>query len=645
MSQGRPLRILLVQENIQSARYTRFLLEEAGYVVDWRSAVTPDLLRTESLSDAVLFDVHCLDREELAGQRLMREHPRWRTVPSLVAAVVPNRDTRMLLRSLGADEVIPKPFSAQELVIRLQALFRVASPTLPLPAREDEYAQRPAFHHERVQFAASHTSPEAVEATLLQLLRSLRRVMAFDVGYVCAEGAHDRYCVVAHVGDATCNNARWYVPGMSYTGWIVEQKQPLVVPDIDKEGRVRMLGRERGGNRHFHSFLGVPIVREEHVIGTVEVAFYRPSATNRQILEAMERAGQIASLALSNEQARRELTRQVGRGSGNDHEESEILPLVCQSAAMQEVLRVASRVRESAVPILLTGETGTGKGVMARYLHQSAARRRHPFVAISCATIPEAFQSRELFGIENLAVPGVEGRAGRFEECGEGTLFLDEVGHMPLSLQTKLLRVLDERQFSRIGASVPLHFGGRVVAATSADLKAAMQAGTFLPELYHRLALIELHMPPLRARREDIDTLAQHFNERFRLEQKLPVTELSMRCLRQLALQPWPGNVRELKNAIERSILLSDGAELTPPIVLSEVADQLPFSVGPLLDHAIENQWSAFDLENRYARYVYEQAGRNKAQACRVLKINYRTLCNHLEGEGEASSPNAARPN
>lgn len=636
MSRGHTLRVLLVQENIQSARYTRILLEEAGYLVDWRPAMTPDLLRHESLSDAVLFDFHCLDREALAGQQMMRVHPRWRSVPSLVVASINDRETRLLLQSLGADEVIPKPFSAQELIIRLQALFRATSPTPTMPARETAYAARPAFIRELAQFAASHTSPEAMEATMLQLLRSLRHTMNFDVGYVCAEGAPDRYCVVAHVGDATCNNARWYAPGMSYTGWIVEHKRPLIVPNIDKEARVRMLGRELGGNRHFHSFLGVPILRDEHVIGTVEVGFYRPSATNGQILQAMERAGHICSLALSNEQARRELTRQVGRGSSKDHEEIEMLPFVCRSAAMQEVMRVASRVRESSVPILLTGETGTGKGVMARYLHQSSARRQYPFVVISCATIPEAFQSKELFGIDQSAAPGIDACAGRFEECGEGTLLLDEVDHMPLSLQAKLLRVLDERQFSRTGGPTPLYFAGRVIATTSADLQAAIQAGTFLRELYHRLALIELCLPPLRTRCEDMPALVQHFNERFRLEQKLPMTELSGRLLRQLAVQPWPGNVRELKNAIERSILLSDGDEFTSQAALTHGSSQAVFSLDPMLEHAMENQLSVSDLEHQYARYVYEQVGRNKAKACRLLKINYRTLCNHLALEEHA---------
>ncbi len=645
MPHGRTRRILLVQENIQSARYTRFLLEEAGYLVDWRPTVTPEMLRTESPSDAVLFDFHFLDGGELSGQRMMREHPGWRAVPLLVAASVSDRETRLLLRSQGADEVIPKPFSAQELIIRLEALFRATSPSLPIPNPKAESTVNPAFLRQLAQFAASHTSPEAMEATMVQLLLFLRGAMAFDVGYVCAEGASGRYCVVAHVGDATCKNARWYVPGMSYTGWIAEHKQALVVPDIDKEDRVRMLGRERGGNRHFHSFLGVPILRDEHVIGTVEVAFYRPGAPNERTLHAMERAGQIAALALSNSQARRELTRQVGRGSNNDQEEIEMLPLVCQSAAMQDVLRAASRVRESAVPVLVTGETGTGKGVMARYLHQSTARRRQPFVWISCATIPESFQFRELFGIEKSIGPGIDGRAGRLEECGQGTLFLDEVGHMSLSLQAKLLRVLDDRQFSRVGANTVLHFAGRVVAATSVNLQAAIQAGTFLPELYHRLALIELCLPPLRQRSEDIPALAQHFNERFRLEQRLPVTELSAYQLWQLTTLPWPGNVRELKNAVERSILLSDGAEFALPGTCAPVAHQADFNLEHVLAHAMENQWSVPDLEQQYARYIYEQVGRNKAQACRILKINYRTLCNHLGSKGEALPSVISRPN
>ncbi len=624
-------RILMVQENIQSARYTRFLLEEAGYLVDWRPAMTAALLRAESPSDAVLFDLHFLDREELAAYRMMREHPRWRAVPSVVAANMFDRDTRLLLRSLGADEVLIKPFGAQELLIRLQALFRGVSPAPG--GHELEAAKRPGSIHELVEYASSHASPAAVEAIMVQLLRSLRREIAFDVGYVCAEGAPHRYSIVAHLGDATCNNARWYEPGMSYTGWIAQHKQPLIVPNIDLEARVRMLGRERGGNRNFHSFLGVPIMQREEVIGTMEVAFYRTSAPDGHSLQALEVAGQIASLALSNVQARRELTVQVGRGAGNNSEEIEILPVVCQSLAMQRVLRIAARVRDSAVPVLITGETGSGKGIIARYLHQTAGRRQQPFINISCATVPETLQSREMFGIEKGVAPGVDARAGRFEQCAAGTLFLDEVGHMPLSLQAKLLRVLDERRFSRIGSEAVQHFSGRVVAATSANLQAAMQAGTFLPELYHRLALIELPIPPLRERTGDIPALAQYFNERFRFEQKLPVKELSAHLLRQLTTQPWPGNVRELKNAVERSILLADGEELA---LAAQEATASPDAQDHMLEQAMEKEWSVPDLQLRYSRYVYEQVGRNKAHACRILKINYRTLCSYL-GKGSSA--------
>jgi DNA-binding NtrC family response regulator len=370
------------------------------------------------------------------------------------------------------------------------------------------------------------------------------------------------------------------------------------------------------------------------------VGCFRAGAWSERSLEAVEVAGQVATIALRNPKIRHQLSTQVRRRSGAEADDAHIPPIFCQSSAMQEVLQVAARVRESAVPVLITGETGSGKEIMARYLHEAAARRQHPFVPVLCAAVPETFQSREMFGIEKGAAPGVEGRGGRFEECGAGTLYLDEIGSMSLSLQAKLLRVLEERRFSRVGSGSSQYFAGRVVASTSTDLNAAMETGSFLPELYHRLALIELRVPPLRERLEDIPALAQHFAEQFCVEQKLPLHRLAPQLLGRLTTHAWPGNVRELKNAVERSLLLSDGAEIT----FAGRQDSPPpseFSMTHLLEQAMEKQWSVPELQLKYSHYVYEQVGRNKAHACRILRINYRTLCNYLESATPAPSPDA----
>ena len=630
-------RILLVQENIQSARSTRQLLEEAGYLVVWRPTVTPALLRTEAPSDAVLFDLHSLDDEELASFHSLRAHPRWRAAPTLVMVGKFDRDTRSLQRRMQADEVVAKPIGSSELLLRVQALFRTARTEEPTEGQEPRKVLRPASIHNLAHLAADYSSLEAVEAILIQVLRSLRREVPFDVGFVCVEASPERYSLVAQTGDERCHPPRWYGLGESYTGWIALHKRPLMIPSVSKDPGVELPDAELLATHKLLSFFGIPVMYGERVVGTLELGSYRTGAWSERVIEAVQVAGRIASIALRSPQVRHGLSMEVSRQLPAEPDEQQRPPIICRSSAMQDVLRIAARVRESSVPVLITGESGSGKDVMAQYLHGAAARRQQPFIAVLCAAVPEMFQLREMFGVDKAVAPGGEGRVGRFEECGHGTLFLDEVGRMSLTLQAKLLRVLEERRFSRIGASQSQPFLGRVIAATSLNLQAAMEAGQFLPELYYRLAVIELRIPPLQARREDIGPLAQHFAEHFCRKYKLPPHRFSAEVLQELAKRPWPGNIRELSNVVERSLLLFDGTLVDAPI-----QDGGEHSGNDLLEKIVGQQWSVPDLQLRYSRYVYERVGRNKAHACRVLQINYRTLCHYL-ASATSSSPQAPR--
>jgi DNA-binding NtrC family response regulator len=224
---------------------------------------------------------------------------------------------------------------------------------------------------------------------------------------------------------------------------------------------------------------------------------------------------------------------------------------------------------------------------------------------------------------------------GRLEESAGGTLLLDEIGHMSISLQTKLLRSLDQRSFSRVGSREVRPFTGRIVATTSADLKTAMKAGTFLPELYHRLAIVELTVPPLRFRTQDIVPLFQHFARHFSEEHSLPVPVLRPEWTMPMLAYSWPGNVRELRNAVERCILQYEGEKF----LFGEQQQQRSGAAGDsLMSMAMHERWSVPELQARYARFVYDQVKQNKAQACRILRINYRTLCNHLAAVPDSDS-------
>lgn len=259
------------------------------------------------------------------------------------------------------------------------------------------------------------------------------------------------------------------------------------------------------------------------------------------------------------------------RGPSRSDEKQMILG---KSAPMQEVWEVVRRAAASRATVLIRGESGTGKELVARALHQQSDRASGPFVAVSCAALPETLLESELFGHEKNSFTGaVNQRIGRFEMANDGTLFLDEIGDISASVQIKLLRVLQERAFERIGGSQTVKVNVRVVAATNADLEGLSAEGKFRSDLYYRLHVIQITMPPLRDRVEDIPDLAQEFLRRFAVENSRIPMSLAADALAVLERYPWPGNVRELENVMERCVVMSE------PDASSVTVDLLPASI------------------------------------------------------------------
>jgi two-component system, NtrC family, response regulator AtoC len=243
---------------------------------------------------------------------------------------------------------------------------------------------------------------------------------------------------------------------------------------------------------------------------------------------------------------------------------------VAASPAMRTVYETVEQVADSKATVLLTGESGVGKEVVARSLHSLSGRSAQPFVAVSCAALPETLLESELFGYEKGAFTGAAGaKAGRFESAHGGTLFLDEIGEVPMSIQVKLLRVLQEREFERLGASKPTRVDVRLVAATNRDLRQAVEEGIFRLDLLYRLQVVEVVIPPLRERPEDIPVLAAHFLDKYGRENGREGLTVSGEAEARLLAYPWPGNVRELENAMERATVLAgpDARELTPALL------------------------------------------------------------------------------
>jgi DNA-binding NtrC family response regulator len=324
--------------------------------------------------------------------------------------------------------------------------------------------------------------------------------------------------------------------------------------------------------------------------------------------------------------------------------------IVGEDPQLKQVSLALHRAAATDTTVLLEGESGTGKELFARALHALSPRADGPFVAINCAAIPETLLETELFGHEKGAFTGASARKpGKFELAHRGTLFLDEIGELPLSLQPKILRALEEKQFERVGGTLPLKVDVRVVAATNRHLKAAVAARQYREDLFFRLSVFPIVIPPLRERARDIITLARYFIDRFCRElNKLPLG-LSPSAEQELLAYPWPGNVRELQNCIERAAILTEGDTIHPRhLNLSFRAPAVEEDVSP---------WSQIDLsgtmaeasrrvigevERRKIEQALKEAAGNRNRAAEMLQISYKMLVSKLKDYGlDAQSPTA----
>jgi DNA-binding NtrC family response regulator len=310
--------------------------------------------------------------------------------------------------------------------------------------------------------------------------------------------------------------------------------------------------------------------------------------------------------------------------------------LIGQSAAIRDLSQLLETVAATSSTVLITGETGTGKELAARAIHHSSPRRNNRFVAINCSAIPETLLEAELFGHVRGAFTGAVGaRQGRLEQANKGTLFLDEVGTMSPALQAKLLRVLQEREFERVGDSHTIKIDVRVIAATHSDLARMVSEGTFREDLYYRLNVIPVHIAPLRDRRDDIPLLVQHFLQKLAADSGRPPLTVSQDAMRRLMSYSWPGNVRQLENVVERALAFSGarsqielhdfGPEIQQPSAAAEAGTVLFPDDGLDFDQYIEG------IELSLIKRSLERTRGNKRQAAKLLKLKRTTLIEKLK--------------
>lgn len=326
----------------------------------------------------------------------------------------------------------------------------------------------------------------------------------------------------------------------------------------------------------------------------------------------LERALEHRQLQRDNTVLRQEVKRSWSLGD-----------VIGKSNEMKAVFDLVSRVAQATANVLIMGESGTGKEMIARAIHQSGSRSQHPFVAINCTAIPETLLESELFGHAKGSFTGaIQRKKGLFEEAEGGTLFLDEIGDMDIALQSKLLRVLQEKRIRAVGDTLDKRVNVRIIAATHKDLKAAMKEGRFREDLYYRLSVIPILIPPLRHRPEDIPLLAEYFLKKYSATNHAQVKGFTKRAMSKLIHLRWEGNVRELENVIERATVLCTGSLIDENDIPSpEVASAEQFFQNGTRDFPTLDQ-----LEARYIKLVLEKTGNKKDKTAQILGVNRRTL-------------------
>jgi len=299
--------------------------------------------------------------------------------------------------------------------------------------------------------------------------------------------------------------------------------------------------------------------------------------------------------------------------------------IIAKSPRMQQVIEAIKVVAASNATVLITGETGTGKELVARAIHSRSQRRGKPFIAVSCAALPETLLESELFGHEKGAFTGAYAqKKGKFEIANRGTLFLDEIGEMSANIQVHLLRVLEEKEFTRVGGNEPIKVDVRVISATNRDMKEAVAKGQFREDLYYRLNVVNIELPPLRERREDIPLLTQHFLKKFALENNKEIAGFSPEATDFLLRYDWPGNVRELENAIERAVILA-----RKPVIEIDDLPQQTLAASPIPAGKNLRQVAKNHIIN-----VLAQTKGNYTEAAKALGISRMTLYNKAKAYG-----------
>jgi len=484
-----------------------------------------------------------------------------------------------------------------------------------------------------VEASAAINAGNDLDDTLQAIANAAAAVMKAEASSVIMlDRARGKQVFRATVGDrADQLRGQEYDEGVGISGVVLRTGEAAVVNDVSREN-AHYKGIDISVGFQTRSLIAAPLIHKKQKLGVVEVINpVQRDRFNEHDCQLARVFANLAAIAVANGQLRDRLRRD-NRGLQETLKRTGV-EMVGQSPAARKVEDLIRRVAPSSSTVLLLGETGVGKELAARRIHNASPRADRPFIAVNCAALPSTLLESELFGHEAGSFTGATGRKlGRFELAGGGTIFLDEIAEVIPDVQVKLLRVLEEKEFFRVGGVAPLTCDARVIAATNRDLQAETRAGRFRDDLYYRLNVFPITVPPLRDRREDIGLLVEHFLRRLASEMKIPVPRISDPALAALAAYSFPGNIRELQNILERACLLCcppseqaaagtiDLAHLPPDVGGAAGAPPAPSSLAA--------------GERAILANALRRCGGNQTQAARALGISRDQLRYRMKKHG-----------
>jgi Nif-specific regulatory protein len=481
-----------------------------------------------------------------------------------------------------------------------------------------------------VEISQAFAAAEELTRALFRVLEMLERHHdVVKAAFMFRDPDTDELAIEAGIGIPADGMRARYKLGEGIVGRVVQSARPIVVPDVSREPLfLNRASRRRSLQGLALSYVCAPIIYGRSAIGALGVELeLRPDRDFEELVRFLEIvAGMTAQAVKADRFAASERRRLLDE---NTHlrlelkERYELSNLVGNSGPMRQVYEQVAQVAQTNTTVLIRGESGTGKELIAHAIHYNSERAKKPFIKVNCAALPASLIESELFGYEKGAFTGAQGRKkGRFELADGGTLFLDEIGELDVGMQVTLLRVLQEREFERVGGTETIKVNVRVIAATNKDLERAMEDRTFREDLYYRLNVFAIFVPALRERKTDIMLLADHFLLKYAREHRKSIKRISTSAIDMLGSYHWPGNVRELENTIERAVLVCDGNVIhghhLPPTLQTAEASGTVVSV--TLADAIAK------LEKDLIQDALKTARGNRARAARLLGSTERVI-------------------